>query len=296
MKTKMFFAGLVLLAASSCSSVNDDMVNNVLPEETVAPVMVHVDAFSVEQGNFPETRGTAVGDYASLKALTLAFYRDNGTEVYKHTQFKSDASTYTTFGEFSCSLGLGSYTMVVLGYGSDSEISLTSPTTAAYTADAVRDTFAATQEVTITNSEAKNLTATLNRIVSAIAIISTDERAATVTAIRTTLSGGSKSFNPTTGLATDNAGIVNRVTTTAIGVTQTANYVFLASNEQTMNVTIETLDADNHVLFSKTINDVPVKINRLTRLTGAIYSPSASATAGSFELNTEWLSSYTMNF
>lgn len=295
MTKKTFWAVVIcLFTASSCSNENENMVNNVLPEETVAPVTVHVDEFSVEQGNFPGTRGTAVGDYASLKVLTLAFYK-NGTEVCKYTQFMNDPSTYTTFGEFSCSLGLGSYTMVVLGYGGESAITLTSPTLATYT-DEVRDTFAATQEVTVTNSEAKNLTATLDRIVSLVAVISTDNRAADVTAIRTTLTGGSKSFNPTTGLATDNAGLVNTVTTTAIGVTQIANYVFLATDEQTVNVTIETLDAGNNVLFSKTVNDVPLKRNRMTRLIGAMYSPSASVTAGSFELNTDWLTSYPISF
>ena len=54
-----------------------------------------------------------------------------------------------------------------------------------------------------------------------------------------------------------------------------------------MNVTIETLDADENVLFTKTIENVPFKRNRITTLTGAMYS--AASSAGSFQLNTEWI-------
>lgn len=56
-----------------------------------------------------------MADYDGVKAITLAFF--NGTtEVYKTTQFRADNTTYTTFGEFDCTLPMGSYTMVVLGY------------------------------------------------------------------------------------------------------------------------------------------------------------------------------------
>lgn len=295
---KMIFLALICLVTVSCSKERvDNMVSIVLSEEVVAPVMVHVDGFSVEQGEFSGTR-TSVDSYTRVKALTLAFYKGDGTEVYKHTQFRSVASTYTTFGEFACSLGLGSYTMVVLGYGSESEISLTSPTMAAYTEDIVRETFAATQEVNITNYDTKNLSATLDRIISLVLVNSTDGRTADVNSIRVTFSGGSKSFNPTTGLATSNTGFSNTVTTsTAVGSsTSTGCYLFLNTDEQTMNVTIETLDADNHVLFSKTVNNVPLRRNRYTTMSGAMYSGSSSTSAGSFELNDGWLTGNSVGF
>lgn len=70
---------------------------------------------------------------------------------------------------------MGSYTMVVLGYGfyEGDEFTLTSPTQAAFTAD-VRETFAATQAVNITSTAAVELSATLDRIVTRVKVISTD--------------------------------------------------------------------------------------------------------------------------
>ena len=189
--------------------------------------------------------------------------------------------------------------MVVLGYGqgnSDQEITLTSPTAATYGEGRMRDTFAATASVEITNGSGVNLTATLNRIVAALAVQSTDTRPTEVTHMRFTYSKGGKAFDPTSGLATSNDGFAsvmdysgNPGVTTNIG-----SYLFLATDEQTMNVTIETLDADQNVLVSKTVNNVPLKRNRVTTLTGAIYS--ASTSVGSIQVNSDWLTGNNIDF
>ena len=64
---------------------------------------------------------------------------------------------------------------------------------------------------------------------------------------------------------------------------------FLNTDEQDIDVTIETLDADGNSLFSKTIQNVPFKRNRKTILTGAMYTNTGMA--GSFQVNTDWLTS-----
>ena len=274
----------LILAACSNDSYNKEVESS----SASAPVTVRVDGFSISQEDFPSTtRATAVGSYNGIQKLTLAFYASNGTEVYKATQSKNEAD----FGEFSTFLPIGSYTMVVLGYVlyDDDELTLTSPTQAEYTGGCIRETFAATQAVNITNTNAVNLTATLNRIIACLQVLSTDGRTANVNKVRMTFSAGGKRFSPLTGLATVNTGSVSTVGNSAtVGTTSTSKgYVFLASDEQTMDVTIETLDAESAVLFSKTVNNVPFKRNRVTKLTGAIYA--ADANASGFQVNTTWL-------
>ena len=287
---KYLFMAIIALLAVSCSNNNETDVNN---SDEQVPVTVRVDGFVVSQGDFPTTRATAVGDYAGVKAITLAFYKSDGTQAYKHTQFKADASTFTTYGEFSTSLTAGNYTLVVLGYGqgtTNEEITLTSPTSAGFTGT-VRETFAYTEPVVVNTSTPLNLSATLDRIISKVSVKSTDGRSADVKTIRVSMSGGSKSFNPTSGLATDNNGFANSVvTSTAVGnTTNIGSALFLITDEQNVDVTIETLDNDDNVLFSKTVNNVPLKRNRVTTLTGAMYSVTGTANAGSFQLNTDWI-------
>lgn len=194
---------------------------------------------------------------------------------------------------------MGTFTMVVLGYyqGSDPHpITLTSPTSAAFTLDAARETFAATQQFTIGSNEPVNLTATLDRIISRLTVKSTDDRTANVNAVRATFSGGSKAFNPISGLATDDDGLVNVVyPTSSVSATSTmSNFIFLTTDEQTMDITIEPLDESENVLFTKLVHDIPLKRNRVTTLTGALYSDATSA--GSFLLNTDWLDGIEVGF
>lgn len=265
----------------------------------LVPVKVQVNDFTITQEDFPTKDARDVADYEGVKAITLAFY--NGTtEVYKTTQMRSDNTTYTTFGEFDCTLPMGSYTMVVLGYGmgqnNEDTLTLTSPTQAEYTAGRVRETFAATQTVNINSTEAVDISATLNRIVAKVNITSTDNRPASVVALRATFSAGGMAFNPTTGLATAYSGFSNTVVLQNApgGTSGIVSYLFLATDEQTVDVTFETLDANDNVLYTKTITNVPLKRNRVTTLKGVMFTNDSSSCT--FQVDIDWIEGNTINF
>ena len=270
-------------------------------EDAAVPVRVHVADFSISQEDFAgETTRAAqdAADYSGVKSLTLAFYR-GATEVMKTTQTKGALEEGDTFGEFSLSLPIGSYTMVVIGHGlNDGEpaITLTSPTSASFSDNPVRETFVATQAVSITNTDAVDISATLSRVVSKLQGQSSDTRTNPAYSVRMTFAAGGKSFSPTTGLATDNTGFSNAVAiSTAVGTASLSNsYLFLATDEQTMDVTIETLDEDGNVVFSKLVEDVPFKRNRVTKLTGAMYTNES--VSGGFQVETAWLDEYDDTF
>ena len=298
MKKIFVFLGLSLLMA--CENESGIMTGSVESDTAVASVKVHVDDFSVLMDDFAggTTRTVSdVDDYNGVNAVTLAFYKSDGTEVEKITQLKDDDSTYETFGEFECSLPMGSYTLVVLAYytNENSVLTLTSLTEASYSPRA-RETFAATQTLTISNTDAVDISATLNRIVSMLTVKSTDGKTADVSNVRMTFSAGGLDFNPTLGLAITDTGFANTVgNSAAVGTTSTSStYLFLNTDEQDIDVTIETLDADGNTLFRKTIEDVPFKRNRLTKLTGAMYTNSG--TAGAFVVTTDWLTETNINF
>ena len=293
MKKILYLTGIILFLTACTSNVIDNS------SEELVPVTVRVENFSISQEEFQTTRATqSAVDYTNVKAITLAFYSSNGTEAYKVTQLRDDASTYTTFGEFSCNLPIGAYTMVVVGraMSSGDVFVLTSPTEAAYTTERARETFAATQNVTVTVNEAVNLNVSLNRVCAKLEVLSTDNRPASVTKYRTTYTAGGKGFNPTTGLATSNTGFsVTNNANTAVG--EPGNYysfLFLASDEQTVNVTIEVLDASDNVLFTKTVANVPFKRNRVTKLRGAMFT--SAATAAAFQVETSWLDEEVVDF
>jgi hypothetical protein len=140
------------------------------------------------------------------------------------------------------------------------------------------------------------LNVTLNRISSWLKIVSTDGRPASATKIRTTFGKGGKGFNPTTGLDTTDAGFTQTNNpSTAVGATIEVNALpFLYTDEESMTITIEALDAGDNVLATKVVNNVPFKRNRITKLSGAVFTADASGAA--FTLETSWLEDETVNF
>lgn len=285
MKKIYWVLALVLLVAG-CKKKND----------TLVPVRLFVNDFTITQDTLP-SKGD-IPSYAGVKAVTLAFYKTDGTEQYKETQFRNDASTYTTFGDFSLALPMGSYTMVVLGYGlNDGEpaITLTSPTSATFGTYPARETFVATQAVNITNTNAVELSATLSRVISKVKVHSTDGCTENAAYVRLTFSAGGKAFNPTTGLATSNTGFSNvlPIQSTLGNSTNSISYLFLATDEQNMTVTIDVLNALEESVSHKVVENVPLKRNRLTQLTGSVYNASSTT---DFEINTTWLDTINVPF
>ena len=268
--------------------------------ESPPPVTIHVNDFSISQQEFPDDDTRSVNDvkdYDAVKAVTLALY-DGNTQVYSSTQIKDKSGNYTTFGQFDCSLPVGTYTLVAIGRGffDGDEFTLTSPTAACYTSDRARETFCHVQTVSVTSTAPLDLSVTMSRVIAQLEIKSTDGRSAGVKKFRTTYPQGSKSFNPTTGLATDDAGfkVINSPSAKAGETVDFGSFVFLAGDEAKMDITIEALDDNEQVLFTKIINDVPFKRNRKTKLSGAMYTNEALS--GTFKVETAWLSEYNAEF
>ena len=289
---KLSIIAAICVVFASCNKINENE-SEYKQSQTLVPVAVRVNDFSITKedfGNTAMTRATTtVAEYQGIKAITLVFYKGE-TEAYKSTQLRDDSETYSTFGEFSTSLSMGDYTMVVIANGGSNVPTITSKTSATYGDNKVGDTYIDLQTVNIHNTSAINLEATLNRINSMIAISSTDVLTADAPKVRITTTTGGKSFNPTTGFATVNTGFSSVITpSSAVGNAVNAGiYLFLATDEQTTDVTIETLDADDNTLFSKTIQNVSVQRNRRTILKGAMYTNNSLTTA--FQVESDWMS------
>ncbi len=296
-------AALVLLIMTACSS-NEVEVENIVEGDKV-PVRVHVNEFSISMSSFDDIAAGARGftradsvKYTEVKACVLAFYDINGTEAYKATQIYADAATYTTFGKFEAKLPIGHYKMVAMGYvHCDGDVfTLTSPTQAEFGGERPRETFSLVQDVMVTKDTPLDLEVTLDRISSWLSIKSTDGRSASVTKIRTTFGKGGKSFDPTTGLSlTDKGFSQTNSPSAAVGATiWVSSCPFLHTDEETMDVTIEALDKDDVVLFTKVIENVDFKRSCKTIIQGPIFT--AGTSSAGFKLNTEWKEGETYTF
>lgn len=290
----MLMAAMLLLVAS-CNNESVENVSKNNAEQTSAPVRVSVNDFAMSMSEVAGARGLTRAEqdpatYKDVGAITLAFYDTEGTEVYQTTQFKSE--TAKGFGTFTANLPIGAYTMVAVAYAhyEGDTFVLTSPTEAAFTTERPRETFCKTQSVLVTASGV-DLEVTLTRISSWLTIQSTDARPASATKVRTVFAQGAKSFNPSTGLATTDDGFsqVNNPSKEVGSPVSVTSLPFLYTDEEDIDITIEVLDAEDHILFSHTVPAVPFKRNRKTTLKGALFTADISST--SFKLETDWLES-----
>jgi hypothetical protein len=257
-----------------------------------------VDGFTQSLEDFSGSSHRAaqsVESYSNVKAITLAFYDANGVEQCKMEQLRDDHTTYTSFGEFSCSLPIGSYTLVAIARGlqPNDVFTLNSAVEAVY-GGLTRETFAGTKAVVINSTSAQNQNISLNRVCAKLTIATNDVRPTSIAKIRTTYGQGSKTFSPTTGFATDNNGFVIINTPSIVGEPiAISSYVFLTENTQTMDITIETLDANDQVVLSTVVHDVPFKRNRVTKLQGSLFS---SSVASAIQVETAWENEEVVNF
>ena len=301
---------VILTMMAMMTACHKDNMNN--QDNTTAPVKVTVNDFTISSEGWPEassdctmanaskggTTGakTSPASYSGVKAMTLAFFDANGDQAYCTTQLRADNTTYTTFGQFELSLNLGSYTMIVLGYGSEVPMTVGSATEASYTADRCRETFVAAQAVNVTSTNPLSLSAELSRVVSKLIVNSTDPRISGVDSVRMTFSAGAKGVNPQAGLASSSNGLSNTVAiSTAVGATSSsASYLFLNADQQSMTVTVETLRTNGTVYSTRTVENVPLQRNKVTALTGPLYT---NASGASFTLSTSWIGDTTrVNF
>lgn len=295
---------LMLLAACHKESADAPAGGTAMVTVSTSLLDVSMEGFGSTEGDEGGPKGTAnghgtatakggravkeaVAEYGGIKAMTLAFFDAQGNAVFSTTQLRADNTTYTTFGQFGAELPLGTYTMVALGYGSEQPITLDGATAAVFTADRCRETFVATQTVSVTSTTPLSLSAALGRVVSKVLVKSTDTRQGGVDSVRVRFGAGGRGVNPLTGLAVSDNGLVNTVgTTAAVGsASSTISYLFLGSDEQTMSVTVEALRTDGTVYSSRTVADVPLQRNRVTVLRGPLYS---NASGAGFTVNTAW--------
>ena len=303
---KQLLMGALLLSLTACErpvipdmvSVQVQLSGFTVTQEPITPTPLAQTRAPLAQTRAPQsnTRATDIATETAIKILDLAFFDTDGTLVKQLTQDRNDPTSFTTFGTFTCELPPGNYRLVAVGRGSGNGdvFTIDSPTEAGYTSERARETLVATRQLDIPDYNPVTIDLTLQRVVAKLQIVSLDNRTPDFAKVRTTYAAGGKRFNPATGLTLTNEGF--SVTNTPSLVYNTpidvASYVFLAADEQNMDVTIETLDNNNQLLAKRILKAVPMRRNRCTKLTGNLFSNLSS-----FTLKVEdWLPEHLVNF
>ena len=264
----------VALCACEKPVINEDAETTNVSEAVVngdIRVKLHVSQF--EQlpidNNSTATRATEV---ASLcKRISYGVYQ-NGAKLDVRHQVSSDEN----FGEMTLFLSEGSYQIVVVAHNGSENAQMSDPTRITFKEDGklrVTDTFY--YYGTIDVNQNQEVSIGLKRAVAMLRFVTQDTIPSGVQQMRLYYTGGSSTFDATTGLGCvkSNQAEYREVTAEMIGQPGTFDfYTFPRAEEGTLNMKLTAFKANMDVVKEKEFNDVPIRRNQMTRYTGFFFT------------------------
>lgn len=236
-----------------------------------------------------DTRGAVyIGDYFSRMAVQL--FDADGQKVW--SQSKTQTRDDDDFGTLNVGLKAGTYTVVAVGHSSPVTTTIKSTELVQFTAkDGVKnsDTFCHYGQVTIDEDSGYH-ELKMNRVTAMVTFEFTDEiMPESFAGLKVEYTGGSANFAPRTGQGCTKS---SQSETRGNRATQYQVFTFpYMSSEGVLKMTLSALDADGNVLTAKTLTDVPVTRNRITRCTGVLFGEGdfdIYQTTFGITVNTDW--------
>ena len=235
------------------------------------------------------TRGTmAIGDYFSRLAVQI--FDQDGNKVF--AQSKTQAKDDDNFGTLNVGLKTGTYTVVAVGHSSPVTPTIKSMELVQFTAkDGVKnsDTFCHYGTVTI-DEEGGYHELRMNRMTAMVMLSFADETMPeNFAGLKVEYTGGSANFNPSTGEGCTKS---SQTETRLNRAKQYQVFTFpYLSAEGVLKVTLSALDANQNVLTTKVLTDVPITRNRITKCTGQLFGDGdfdIKQTSFGISINDEW--------
>lgn len=273
---KKLLLALATLALCAACSKSDE------PESTVR---IHVEppygdtvvtitfarAFDVQ----PMTRA-AVSDVSTRLDVWIV----DGENIIEVHQSSSDAG----FGTVSATLDkTKTYTIYAISHKCDAAATLTDGVIA-FPDDKVKDTFYCT--TTFSPATATSVSCEMNRIVAMFRIETTDQVPDEVKKMRITQKDVFDRWNVATGAVhqLDRVSTINITSTAQNGTIALSVYSIVSDTQTFHDVVVETLDADDNVIQTHTLSDVPLRNGFKTVCSGTFFTSanmSMSFTAAS---------------
>lgn len=279
---KILFASILALACTSCEHYNLSEIENENTEQTqqTKHFTFHLKgdfAKSFEDMTRAATR-LENDNSAKITDVWVLDYDATGTLLQTIHQTTADSN----FGSPSIDLTLGHHDLKLIASRGETP----SVTASAISWSKVRDTYALNYPIDVTTTSNGNRAPELPRMVSGIKIVISDEVPTTATKLQITYKRSNSLALPSltpSAVAT----YTQEFDITALqGYTGTnvSAFTFCPSDIET-DVTITALKSDNTKLSEVTVPGITLKQNRMSVLTGNLFSSQSSI---SFLLSTDW--------
>lgn len=286
---KMFAVPLAVLAMAfaACEKGYDADYDGEGEVEEEGSIKVTFNVVSVDQVSFGDTtystRATGIGELCTRIDFAAFSESDVKTSV-------NQTSDDDDFGTLSVSLTEGTYQIVIIAHSGTGSATISSADEIKFSNNKVTDTFYYYAELDVTESGSYDIT--LTRAVAMFRLIVTDSTPEDVTQMEFYYTGGSSTFDATTGF-----GCVQSRQTEDRDVESSAYegesvyevYTFPHETDDVLKMTVTALDASGDDYLERVFTDVPVTVNTITQYTGVFFEQGEEQSA-TFALTTdsEW--------
>lgn len=280
---------MLMMGVVSCEKVDIPQMNaNSVQEDGVS---VRLSISSIEQVSFDvrksNTRASGIADYCGR--ITFAFFQ--GAEKVKMISQKASDSD---FGMLQTTLPAGKYELVVIAHNGNGNPSVTSAEEIYFDSKVtMSDTFYYYGELDA--SKPQDLNIALMRVVAMVRFVIADNVPMGVRKMKFYYTGGSSTFNAVTGYGSKNSRQTEYRDVEEAAHTSESYYdiyTFPHENEDVLTLTVTALNADETTYKEQKFENIPVKINQITKYTGTFFGDTQQG--GDWQKftlslsNTEW--------
>ena len=289
------FLGLVALGAMTSCSKHEDV-----SDCSKQRVCVELNQFKYLSN--PLTKADAAT--GTVSQIAFKAFDADGAEVYAATQTADD----TDFGTLNFELAPGAYTFVAVGnkLGSNAPqgamVSISSVNQATLPEALPTDVFSLTEAVTIEPRTPFTTSMTLPRVMSQFRLVMTDILPANVATFElianpdVAAADAFASFDPADGSLLTERRWTKSANVSASAGRQSISFslnMLLGSDQEEADITVNAYDAAGSLVTTLTLQDVPMKRNRVTVATGALFNAGSSQT---LSFLADWSDPYEMTF
>ncbi|WP_444375545.1 FimB/Mfa2 family fimbrial subunit [Prevotella sp.] len=296
MKTllRITFAAMLLTSLFSCEKATmeeEGAVNK--PIKLGSEIKISFDANNISNPSYDgddeasRNGNTALKNYCSR--ISLAIFDETDNKLKAANQELSD----NNFGHFDISLNKGTYGFVFIAHNGDGNPTFTSPSQIKFPGNKVTDTFYYYGQMDIEDDATYDVT--LKRAVGKFRLVVKDETPKTIKQMKIYYTGGSSTFDATTGYGCVNSKQTEYRTVSKEAYEQESRYevyTFPHQGDKKLKFEISALrgiNPDSPADYVRTIGNVTMKPNTITQYSGYFYGEAPEGGRGfNVSIDGEW--------
>lgn len=293
MKAKNVLFGLAMLAMASCQQIAEEEVaesRDLVRFRVDATTLSYAEVADWEGGASAErvVSGESVGSRAKTEVasrVAFALIDEDGNKVISQEK-GNDESGYKVL---DVEVPVGEYQLVSFAHNGSESANISANAVVTPPGSKLTDSFIYYKVIELTEDSENESSITLDRCVAKVSIKHLDAIPSNTASVELVITGAGGTLDAKTGLAKDlsTQTVTINIPSSAVNTKENtfSAFLFLESEESTVDIVATTKTSTGSVLTSYTIEDVPVEVNMQTICSGTLFHAGQKM---SVTINSDW--------